>query len=458
MTTTTPTTRSRVARPRRWPLFVLGALLLGSVGGGIYLARTQAGTSVPASTVVTAQVQRGQVRISVSGPGTLEPAATRTVGADQAGTVGSVPPVGERVSRGQLLTRLSSDAVEQSVQTAQLNLDKARASLDATRAGQTSSAAQRGSSVSSASNSVAQAQQSLAEAQRNLDGQRQLHAIGALSTADLNAAQASVDRAQLTLASARASLGAAQTQNTSGQNSDAETLRGAQIAVQQAQAALGTAQQSRASLKLYAPISGVVSTVSADAGTVVGSGATILTILDDTTLNLPVQIDETEIAGVQAGQTAEVTLDAYDGQTFTGEVVRVSPGATQSSGISVFTATVTLPNPDGQLRSGMTAEAEIIQSQERGLLIPSRAIQTVRNRSYVEVPGAAGAEPQRVRVTTGATDGTNTVVTEGLESGQDVIVPGTTRSTSGSSSGTRNSGFGGVPGGGIPGGGFGGGR
>ena len=160
--------------------------------------------------------------------------------------------------------------------------------------------------------------------------------------------------------------------------------------MQQAQAALETAQQSRASLKLYAPISGVVSTVSADAGTVVGSGATILTILDDTTLNLPVQIDETEIAGVQAGQTAEVTLDAYDGQTFTGEVVRVSPGATQSSGISVFTATVTLPNPDGQLRSGMTAEAEIIQSQERGLLIPSRAIQTVRNRSYVRGSRGSG--------------------------------------------------------------------
>ncbi|QFP75198.1 efflux RND transporter periplasmic adaptor subunit [Deinococcus sp. AJ005] len=458
MTNTGPAKSVRAARPRpRWPLFVLGALLIGSVGGGIYLARTGAETVVAAPVVSTQAVQRGVVRVSVSGPGMLEAAATRTVGADQSGTVGTVPPVGERVNKGQLLTRLSSDAVEQNVQTAELNLQKARASLDATRAAQAGSAAQRSSGVTSAQGSVTGALQTLSEAQITLDGQRQLHAIGALSTADLKSAQANVTRAQLTLDSARAALNASQTQNSTGAGSDAENLRGAMIAVQQAQAALETAQQSRASLKLYAPITGVVSTVSADAGTVVSSGATILTILDDTSLNLPVQIDETEIAGVQAGQNASVTLDAYDGQTFNGKVVRVSPGATQSSGISVFTATVTLPNPNGQLRSGMTAEAEIIQSEERGLLVPNKAIQTVRNRSYVEVPGATpDAGPERVRITAGASDGTNTVVTEGLEAGQDVIVPGSTRSgSSQNSSGgsTNRSGFGG----GVP-GGFGGGR
>lgn len=206
----------------------------------------------------------------------------------------------------------------------------------------------------------------------------------------------------------------------------------------------------------------MVSTVTATEGVVVNSGATILTVLDDTTLNLPVQIDETEIAGVKVGQSADVTLDAFDGQTFTGKVVRVSPGATQSSGISVFTATVQLSNPDGQLRAGMTAEAEIIQSEETGLLVPSRAIQTVRNRSYVQLPaadGAAGnAEGEQVRVETGATDGTNTIVTGGLTPGQEVVVPGTTRSSAGSDrQGTRQNTQGGFGTGGPPVGGFGGG-
>lgn len=448
MTTAASSTPRRPDRPRRWPLYVLGALLLGSVAGGVYLARTQAETAVAAPLTTAVAAQRGAVRVSVNGPGTLEAAATRTVGADQAGTVGAVPPVGERVTRGQLLTRLSSDAVEQNVEAATLNLQRAQASLEATRAGQAGGEAQRSGSVTAAQNSVTQAQQALNDAQRLLDGQRQLHAIGALSTADLNTAQSAVDRAQLTLTSARSSLSAAQTQSSAGTGSDAENLRGAQIAVQQAQAALDTALQSRASLKLYAPIDGVVSTVNADAGTVVNSGTTILTILDDTSLNLPVQIDETEIAGVKAGQTAEVTLDAYDGQTFRGEVVRVSPGATQSSGISVFTATVVLPNPDGQLRSGMTAEAEIIQSEERGVIVPSKAIQTVRSRSYVEVPGAAGAEPERVRVTVGESDGTNTVITEGLLPGQEVIVPGSASGAKAPGVADKSSGFGkGFPGG-----------
>ncbi|WP_309571587.1 efflux RND transporter periplasmic adaptor subunit [Deinococcus sp.] len=454
------TSRSVGTRParRRWPWIVAGAVMLAGVGGGVYVARTRAATSAtPVITTSTTTAQRGVLRISVSGPGTLEANVTRTVGADLTATVGAVPAVGERVTRGQLITTLQSDTVDQNVQTAQLNLDKARASVDATRASQANSVAGRSSSVTQAQNSLTQAQQTLSDAQRSLSGQQQLHAIGAVSAQGLSDAQSAVVKAQQTADSARASLGAAQTQAATGAGSDTQNLRSQQLNVQQAQDSLSTALKARANLKVYAPITGVISTVSATEGTVVNSGATILTLLDDTTLNLPVQVDETEISGVKIGQPAEVTLDAYDGQTFTGKVVRVSPGATQSSGISVFTATVQLANPDGKLRSGMTAEAEIIQSEQRGLLVPSKAIQTVRTRSYVQLPVAAGADPERVRVETGATDGTNTVVTGGLTAGQEIIVPGKAASgvgTGATSSGTRQNqggqnqgGFGGPPGG-----------
>lgn len=457
----------RPARRARWPWIVGGLLLIGAVGGTIaYRARSTDSTQAVATTS-TARAQQGVIRVSVSGPGTLEAAQTRTVGADLTATVGAVPAVGERVTRGQLITTLISDTVEQNVAAAQLNLDKARAGLDATRASQASSAAQRQSSATGAQNTLTQAQQALTDAQRTLDGQRQLAAIGALSASALADAESAVLKAQQTVDSARASLSAAQTQASTGGASDTQNLRSQQIAVQQAQDSLEAAQQDRADLKVYAPITGVISTVTATEGTVVNSGATILTVLDDSTLNLPVQIDETEIAGVKAGQSAEVTLDAFDGQTFTGKVVRVSPGATASSGISVFTATVGLANPGGTLRSGMTAEAEIIQSEESGLLVPSKAIQTVRGRSYVQLPtagGAAGdAEGEQVRVETGATDGTNTVITSGLEAGQQVVVPGAARSATGTGSGTgsgsgnRQNSQGGFGTGGPPAGGFGGG-
>ncbi|MBZ9750420.1 efflux RND transporter periplasmic adaptor subunit [Deinococcus sp. HMF7604] len=459
---TVQTSPLRAAPPRRkhWPWVVGGLLLLGAVGGGVVYTRTRTASAAATAqpTTTTARVEAGVLRLSVSGPGTLEAAQTRTVGADLTATVGAVPAVGERVTKGQLVTTLQSDAVEQNVRTAQLNLDKARASLDATRASQASSVASRQSSVTQAQSSLTQSAQTLTDAQRTLAGQRQLAAIGAISSQALQEAQSAVTKAQQSVDSARASLSAAQTQAAAGGGSDTQALRSAQIAVQQAQDTLDAAAADRAGLKVYAPISGVVSAVTAGEGTVVNSGATILTLLDDTTLNLPVQIDETEIAGVQAGQQAEVTLDAFEDQTFRGEVVRVSPGATQSSGISVFTATVELKNPDRTLRAGMTAEAEIIQSEERGLLVPSKAIQTVRSRSYVEVPAAEpSAEPERVRVTTGETDDTNTVVLDGLEAGQEIVVPGSASSSRSSAAGstrqTQDSGFGGA-GGGPPAGGF----
>lgn len=457
MTTTSP---ARPAAPRRrWPWVVSGLLLVAAVTGGIVYTRSHsAQTAAVTATITTSRAQPGVVRVSVSGPGTLEAAQTRTVGADLTATVGAVPAVGERVTKGQLITTLSSDTVEQNVSSAQLNLDKARASLDAARASQASSAAQRASSVVSARGSVTQAEQSLADAQRTLSGQQQLAAIGALSASALADAQSAVTKAQQSVDSARASLSSALTQQQTGASTDAQNLRSQALAVQQAQDALDAAAQDRTDLKVYAPMSGVVSTVTATEGAVVTSGASILTLIDDTTLNLPVQIDETEIAGVKVGQRADVTLDAFDGQTFSGKVVRVSPGATQSSGISVFTATVQLANPDGQLRAGMTAEAEIVQSEAQGLLVPSKAVQTVRGRSYVQTPAAAGAEPERVRVQTGATDGTNTIVTDGLSAGQEVVVPGAARRAGTSGTGSqgggqtnRQGGFGGPPGG-FPGG------
>ena len=452
-----PVRAARPVRRRVWPWVIAGLLLAGGVGGVLWERHTRAEASAGAAPTTTTQAaQPGTVRVSVSGPGTLEAGATRTVGADLTATVGALPAVGERVTRGQLLTTLSSSDVAQNVQTARLNLQKAQATLDAGRASQASGAANRQSSVTQAAGTVTQAQATLSDAERALSAQRQLAAIGAASTQAVADAQSAVTKAELSLQSAQASLSSARTQAQTGASSDTQTLRGNEIAVQQARQSLQTAKDAQAKLKVYAPITGVVSTVSATQGTVVTSGASILTVIDDSVLALPVQVDETQISGVGVGQTAEVTLDAFADQTFSGKVTRVSPGATQSSGISVFTATVELPNADHRLRSGMTAEAEIIQSADRGLLVPSKAIQTVRSRSYVEVPAKDGAEPERLRVQTGATDGTNTVITGGLESGQEVIVPGSARrASSGTSSNTRQSQGSGQ--GGPPGGGFGGG-
>lgn len=462
MTTIIPTTTKKPRRP--WPWVLAAALLLGGVGGSLYIVRQrEAQAQAVPLTTSTATAEQGTLRVSVSGPGTLTAPHSMTVSTTQGGTVGTLPNVGDHLTKGQLITTLSNDTLLNNLQTAELNLQKAQAALAVTTTGNASSAINRQSSVNQAQTTLTQAQQGFDDAQRALTAQQKLLSIGATSQSDVQAAQSSFIKAQSTLQSAQANLQAARTQVQTGADNDQQNVHNQQLAVQQAQLALNTAQQAVAQLKVYAPISGVVSSVSVTSGTNLNlnaSGAALLTILDDHTLYLPAQIDETEISGVKVGQDAQVTLDAIENRTFPGKVITVSPSGTQSNGISVFTATVQIANPDGLLKSGMTAEAEIIQSEATGLLVPSKAIESLRTRSYVEVvktdaSGKVVGEPTRTRVRTGATDGTNTVIVSGLEAGQQVLVAGSgsSRSTSGTSrtSGSNRTqvgppgGFGGQP-------------
>lgn len=441
MTTTLPTTpHPKRARPLAW--LIGGLLVFGSLGGGWYwYQQKQVAEAASSPSVQTTTAQQGMISLSVSGPGKLAAAETRPVNASVSATATALPEVGQRINKGQLLTTLQSDTIADSLLKAQQNLSKAQTSLQSTRASQASSSSQRQNSVIQAQGNLQNAQQAVSEAQQTLNAQKQLFAVGAISRQELNNAQNSLNKAQTTLNNTHASLTTAQTQQQTGQKSDQENLKSAELAVQQAKSDLETAQRNQAKLKVYAPISGVITKVNVSMGSTVNSGATLLSIADDSVMHLPVQIDETEISGIQVGQTAQVTLDAIEDEPLRGKVLHLSPEAEEANGISVFTATVEVENTDGLLKSGMTAEAEILQEQARGLMIPTKAIQSTRRRSYVQIPapadneeGLKAGEPMRLRVKTGLSDGSNTIITDGLEAGQEVIVPGKSRKTTSSSS------------------------
>jgi HlyD family secretion protein len=212
--------------------------------------------------------------------------------------------------------------------------------------------------------------------------------------------------------------------------SDAQDLRNLELAVQQAQISVKNARQDLAGTKIYAPMGGVVSSVTGQVGGPGSSAAGLFTLLNDKQVNLPVQVDETEISKVKLGQPADVTLDALDGQSFRGKVTRVSPQATIVSNIAVFYVTVTLDNPSLKLRPGMSAEAEIVSQEiQNAVLIPRRAVEQVRTRSYVMVQTSPAAEPERTRIAVGPDDGTNIVVTSGLNGGETVVLPTRTKAT-----------------------------
>ncbi|ADV66554.1 efflux RND transporter periplasmic adaptor subunit [Deinococcus maricopensis] len=464
MTTDAPPAPARTRKPRRrvWPAVLTVVLLGGAVTGGVLYRRAQTTTAEQTTTVQTATAQPGQVRVSVSGPATVQAARTGDLSVTVAGTITRVPSVGEHVRRGQLIAQVQADAAATAVTNARLALQKAQAQLASVRAAQASTRAQNASSTVQASVSVQNAERDVQTARTALDAQTRLYSVGGVSRVSVDDARAALAKAQATLATARAAQ-AATLQGLDAQTASNSTdLQNAQIAVDQARADLQDAETTVAGTKLYAPFDGTVSVVNGSVGGAVNANTALVTIIDDQTVDLPVQIDETQIGSVQVGQRADITLDALEDQSFTGTVTRLSPAATQDSGISYFTATVQVRNPDGLLRPGMTAEADIVQQEASGLIIPKRAVQTVRNRSYVQLAArTSGDDAERTRVHLGVDDGTNVIVESGLQPGDQVVLPSTTPRSSGGSgtrSGTRNAtGLPGVGGLGTP-GGFGGGR
>lgn len=431
-------TGTRARAPWLW---LVAALVLAGLGGTAYwLLRPKPTSNTPS--LETAAVQQGVFRVSVSGPGTLEAFQSLAVKPAVNGTALRLPNVGDRVQKGQLIVELDPTNYRRALENARLTLQKAQANLAKLRADQQSTLATARQNLASAQAAYANARRDLEAARTNLEATQKLFDLGGASAQSLQTAHDAYAKAQASLEVAQVNLNTARQALELRSNANAQDLKNAQIAVEQARLEVKNAEENLASTKIYAPFDGVVSEVSAQVGSI-GVGATVsnstslLTLMDDSSVNLPVQIDESEIAKVKVGQKVEVTLDAFSNETFEGVVTAISPSARIQQNIAVFYVTVKVPNPERKLRPGMTAEGEIIAEEiPEALMIPKRAVQTVRNRAYVDVLQPDGSK-ETVRVVLGPDDGVNQVVLEGLQPRQQVVLPSrvSTRSSNPSSPG-----------------------
>lgn len=180
----------------------------------------------------------------------------------------------------------------------------------------------------------------------------------------------------------------------------------------------------------------------------------IFTIANGDKMMVTMNVDELDIGTMQIGQEAEITLDAIENETFTGEIVSVSGNASSSGGSSQYPVGIVFDKTDAML-SGMNASVEVIVEQaENVLVIPLSAIQDDGNYSYVytKYDEATDTLSGKVQVETGLSDETNVEITAGLSEGDIVYyeMQGSEDSTS------DNNGMGGfsMPGGYMPNGGF----
>lgn len=431
--------RSRRRTRRGW--FVAFALLLVAAALWYFAFRTPAAVVAEATGPTTVAVFPQTYRETVSGTGTLQAARSLEIGFGVAGTVTSVREVGSRVEAGEVLARLDTTPFERSLRDAEFALEEAQNRREGTASGQTDSQMSLEASIRNAEVAVVDMTRALERAGEDLELKRSLHAIGDESDENVQAAQDSYDRAEDDLARAELNLATLRESQALRLVADRQDLRNAELSIEAAQLGLERVREDLAAATLLAPFGGVVAAVAAGEGNSVGSGGAVLTLIDDTEVKLEAQIDETEIGLLSLGLGAEVLLDALPDRTFAGAVTTISPVARLVSNIPIFDVTITLDNADGAMRPGMTAEAEVLVREVEGTVsVPSRALQSVRNRNYLQLlgdDGSFGLHP----VQPVATSGLNTIVQGEFTPGAEVKLPAAEVAPAAAATGQQGGGF-----------------
>lgn len=321
--------KSRSRLPIGKILLFLSVILLA--GGGWYWYSNASGETQ--QTFQTQAARRGNLSVTVTATGNLQPLNQVDIGTELSGTIESVlVDTNDEVKKGQELARLN---------TTQLNdtITKSKASL---------------------ASSEAKVQQTIAtvkEARANLGRLQKLYT----ASGGKLPARADLDSASATLTRAKADEAAARTSVTSSK------------------ADLRSAQTNLGKAIITSPIDGVVLSRQVEPGQTVAaslSAPTLFILAEDLSkMELEVGVDEADVGQVKDGQKAEFTVDAWPGRKYPATITRVSLGSTTSDNVVSYLTTLAVENQDLTLRPGMTATATInTDSRENVLLVPNAAL------------------------------------------------------------------------------------
>jgi len=177
---------------------------------------------------------------------------------------------------------------------------------------------------------------------------------------------------------------------------------------------------------IYSPIAGIVTAVEAPlAGVNITPVTAEFEIVNPDSVYLSAKVDEMDVGQIKAGQETIVTLDAYSGETFKGEVLQIAfSSVSTSGGGKAFLTKVSLPQNDNlRFKLGMGGDAEIlVDSKENVLLIPADAL-VEREKNYVwTVDNQGKAHKKEIKIGLESED--NIEITDGLLEGDEVIVKG----------------------------------
>ena len=330
-------------------------------------------------------ITKGDIEAIVTTSATINPVDLVDVGSQASGKITKLyVDFNSVVKAGQVVAELDQDDAKSKVEQNQANYDSALASLE-------------------------QAKVNLENAKKSYDRtldlfQRNLVSFEAKETAEANFVTAKVG---LTTATAR---------------------------VSQNKAALDSSKVNLAYTIIRSPIDGTVITRSVNIGQTVAASfqAPVLfkVASDLTKMQLSCAVDEADIGRVKEGQKVRFTVDAFQGETFTGAVKQVRNAATTTQNVVTYETIVSAENPQGKLKPGMTATVSIITGEARGVLkVSNSALRYTPNIPAEELKKILDAMRAQRQAQDGARSG----------DGQTTTTPGQTGGTraNGQTGGTR---------------------
>jgi membrane fusion protein (multidrug efflux system) len=170
-----------------------------------------------------------------------------------------------------------------------------------------------------------------------------------------------------------------------------------------------------------APIDGVVSAVHKELGEYVDFGTPLCEIVQTDRLNAVVPVPEKDIARFAVGASVSIRFDAFPDRVFEGTIFRMQPTADLAT--RTYPVEIELPNPDGQLKPGMTARAAMVRERiEDAITVPLFAIRPMENQYFVVVEQDGVARFRQI--VPGKMNGDRVHVLSGLTAGERLIVSG----------------------------------
>ena len=205
----------------------------------------------------------------------------------------------------------------------------------------------------------------------------------------------------------------------------AEDIAAQEARVMQAEAKVRSSDAEIEKTIIRAPIYGIVTEENVDPGEAVAANAVMVRILSASGFNVESFIPEVDIAKVNAGDNAAITLDAYGSDVlFPARVGRIDPRETMIDGVATYKVTFDFVQRDERIRAGMTANIDILTEEKKDVLvIPQRAVKAKNGGKYVDILDADGKTVVAVLVQIGlkGSDG-NIEIISGITEGQNVVV------------------------------------